>query len=431
MEKVAFVFPGQGSQYVGMQNKNYNTYPIVRRTFEEANDTLGYDLAKLCFEGSLAELSKMENSLVALLVSSVAAYRVYIEEIGIPPYFLAGHSLGEYSALTCSGAIDFSDAIKIVKHRSLLAVEGNEKWDGIMTIVDGGEIKEIEAQCEKLRKKGRQVWICCYNASNQVNVAGYSQDIIELEDQLMNKGLNITPLLTSAPFHSPLMKEAAETFSLYLKQFKFNDFKYPVISNVTARPYRDKNKIIEQLTRHLIEPVRWREVINYLQKMGVTSILELGSKNVLTGLLNTQKTEMKGYSFDNLPERKELMEIMKADVSNATPMLTVIGKCLSAVATTRNFNPAIADYKKEVTEKYNRIQTLYLDTEAKKIKPTYEQCLKAILILEDILKVKQVPHEEGEEILKEIARDARHIAELQKRINEKEEASINNIKEVG
>jgi [acyl-carrier-protein] S-malonyltransferase len=282
LERIALLFPGQGSQYIGMAKKPYKQYGIVRRTFEEAGDTLGFNLAQLCFEGSPADLGKTQNALVALLTVGVSYFRVYMSEIGVRPLFTAGHSLGEYSALTCGGAIAFADALRIVNIRSKIAQDCARRVNGAMTIIDGLDSDRVAEECRQASDAEQYAAISCYNSTKQVAISGHLPAVEKVEDQVLKLGGTITPLFDNPPFHSPVMQQVAGEFKAELGHYSFHPLRYPVIANVTADPYSGPEQIDDLLTKHLIRPVRWRSVMEYLHKYRITMAVELGPKNVLT-----------------------------------------------------------------------------------------------------------------------------------------------------
>ncbi|MBE6051597.1 MAG: ACP S-malonyltransferase [Clostridium sp.] len=409
MDKIAFLFPGQGSQYVGMLKKFYEQYSIVKDTFDEANEILKFDLSKLCFEGSLGKLSKVENSLLAILVSSVAEFRLYMQKIGIRPQFCIGHSLGEYSALTCSGAIKFSDAIELVKKRVEISTVFNKEVNGSMTIVEGLNPKIVEEECFYMNKHGKGVSVCCYNSNNQVNIAGKLEELEELENKLIAKGATVTPLLFSLPFHSSLLEKAANEFKKELLRCKFNDFIYPVISNVTGMPYEGKESIVENLVNQMKKPVRWIDIINYLERVGVTKTIELGPKNILSKLIDDDLKNIKTYSFDHQRDREKLKELENKNM-NINLKQSIVDKCLAIAVSAPNRNLRVNNYKEEVIDNYKKIKKLKESSSYE----TIEQGIEAINLLKSILNAKNTSLDEKEEWFNMIINDSGYNYELSK-----------------
>jgi [acyl-carrier-protein] S-malonyltransferase len=297
MEKIAFLFPGFGSQYVGMSKNFHQQYSIARETFEEASDILKIDLAKLCFEGDLIELNRAENLQPALLTAEVVAYQVYMKEIGVSPQLSAGHSLGEYAALTCAGAIRFGDAIKISRELGLLTQAVIEAGNGVMTIISRIDKETVQNECRKVTTEERPVFISCYNSSNQTAISGHPEAIEQVETSVLEKGAKITPLIAWAPHHSPLMERVAENFNRHLAGYTYYPFKWPVIANSTARPYGSPERIQDILIQQLLKPVRWVETLSFLNQSGVTMTVELGPQNVLSRLVAATTSDIRAFSF--------------------------------------------------------------------------------------------------------------------------------------
>jgi [acyl-carrier-protein] S-malonyltransferase len=312
MNNLAFLFTGQGSQHAGMAKSLYNEFEIARRTFEEASDVLGFDMAALCFKGGLGTLSKPQNAPLAVLTSSVTSYRVFMNEIGIEPQYCAGHSLGEYSALTCAGAINFSDALKIVRERGILINEIIQQNIGTMTIVDGIDESIVEEHCKKVSIDGKVVVINCYNNINQVTVAGHKRAVEELEDIVAELGAHVTPLMMSAPIHTQLMNEKASKLKKILTGYTFNPLKYSVVSNISADAYSGPQDIVERLTCHMLMPVRWKETVNNMYNQGVTTVIEMGPRNILCNMVKSYIPAMEAFFYDKGEDLKNLQNNLKS-----------------------------------------------------------------------------------------------------------------------
>ncbi len=402
MEKIAFLFTGQGAQYVGMGKTFYDEYTIAKQTFEEANDILGFDLAKICFEGPLGELAKTENTQPALLTASIAAYRVYMQEIGLTPQFSAGHSLGEYSALVSAGAMKFSDAIKIVRQRGLFTKEIVDTGEGGMTIIDGMEKDIIENECRKLSDKNKKVIINCYNSPTQFAIAGHQDLVEQVETAMLDNDAQITPLIGGAPFHTPLMKPAADKLNLELRQYRFYQFKWPIISNVTGKPYREPEKIVDTLTLQFANPVQWQSTMDYLKKRGITVAVEMGPQNVLTKLVRANTPEIQAFCFGMKEDRNEIMELLSNDMNNRKDKPTVVTRSMAAAVATPNVNFDKEEYQKGVIEEYKKLQQLQEQLETDGKAPTAEQMKEAFGTLKVIFDTKRVPREEQEDWFQQI-----------------------------
>jgi [acyl-carrier-protein] S-malonyltransferase len=391
LERIALLFPGQGSQYIGMAKNVYKRYAVVRHTFEEASDTLGFNLSQLCFEGSPADLGKIQNALVALLTVAVSYFRLYMSEIGVKPLFCAGHSLGEYSALACSGAISFSDALKIVSVRSKIAQDFAHHVNGAMTIIDGLAANLVAQACQQVSDAEQSVAISCYNSIKQVAISGHLQAVQKVEDLVSELGGTITPLIDNPPFHSPIMRPAAGQFKTELKEYLFHALRYPVIANVTASPYGGPEQIADLLTEHLIRPVQWRSIINYLHQYRITMTIELGPKNVLTALIKQNYAGINALSYDRIDDRQTLVEFFANNQAYQNHIPTVITKCLAIAVATCNHNFNDDEYLKGVVEPFRRIRLIQTEIEKQGHQPDIEQMRTALELLQLILNTKKVP----------------------------------------
>lgn len=284
MSKFAIVFPGQGSQAVGMLAELGEQYEVVKQTFAEASDALGYDLWALVQNGPAEDLNETFRTQPALLASSVAIWRVW-QELGLEqPANLAGHSLGEYSALVCAGVIDFKEAIKLVELRGKLMQEAVPAGTGAMYAIIGLADDAIAKACEDAAQ-GEVVSPVNFNSPGQVVIAG-SKDAVERAGALCKEAgaKRALPLPVSVPSHCALMKPAAEKLAVALESIEFNSPQLPVINNVDVVAETDPAKIKDALVRQLHSPVRWTETVELMHEQGVEQLLELGPGKVLTGL---------------------------------------------------------------------------------------------------------------------------------------------------
>ncbi|WP_432409137.1 ACP S-malonyltransferase [Wukongibacter sp. M2B1] len=392
MKKIALLFPGQGSQYIGMGKSLYEEYDIAKETFEEANSVLGYDLKNICFKGSLSELNEAENMLTAILTTSVAAYRVFMQEIGVEPRFMAGHSLGEYSALTCSGAIEFKDALKIVRLRSILAKEAALKENGTMTIVENVNKKIVEEACLGASSYNELVNISCYNSENQYAISGTQNAVMKAEDLLLEEDANITPLIMGIPFHSPLMENARVQLERELNNYKLKPFKYPVISNVTALPYKSEDEIVDKLSLQLVKPVQWRNTLNYLEQEGIDFAIEIGPQSILKNLVRDEELYFDIYSFNQKSDHQVLLQLLNAD--KPLKEITVITKCLAMAVATRNRNWNNSEYEEGVLKPCRKIKEIQERLDEQNKAPEIQDMKMALDMLYTIFNTKKVPKEE-------------------------------------
>ena len=284
MTKFAMVFPGQGSQAVGMLKDLAENYSVVKSTFDEASQVLGYDLWTLVQEGPAEELNKTWQTQPALLAASVAIYRVWQSINGPQPEFMAGHSLGEYSALVCAGVIDFKDAIKLVELRGKLMQEAVPSGTGAMFAIIGLDNDSIRKACEEAAQ-GQVVAPVNFNSPGQVVIAG-NKEAVERAGALCKEAgaKRALPLAVSVPSHCALMKPAADKLATTLNNMTFNAPQFAVINNVDVKVESSAENIKAALIAQLYSPVRWTETVEEMAKQGVTLLVEMGPGKVLTGL---------------------------------------------------------------------------------------------------------------------------------------------------
>ena len=296
MSKLAFLFPGQGSQFSGMGESLAKTYPAARQLFEEADRVLGFPLSQLCFSGSEEELKKTENTQPALLAVSVAALRV-LEELGIQPDFVAGHSLGEYSALVAAGSINFADALVLVRKRGRYMQEAVPAGLGAMAAL----LKLPEDKLDGVlaeAAQGEVVAAANLNSPDQVVIAGNVKAVERAMDLAKTAGAKRAILLpVSAPFHCPLMKPAQDRLRTDLDAAEFRDLSVPLINNWQAVQITSAADAREGLYQQVPNPVRWTQSVRLLAGLGVTRFLEVGAGQVLTGLCRSIDPSLVGARF--------------------------------------------------------------------------------------------------------------------------------------
>lgn len=284
MTQFAFVFPGQGSQTVGMLAELAAQFPIVEETFGEASSALGYDLWQLVQQGPAEELNKTWQTQPALLAASVAIFRVWQQQGGKAPALMAGHSLGEYSALVCAGVLDFKAAIRLVELRGKLMQEAVPEGTGAMYAIIGLDNDAIAKACEE-SAQGQVVSPVNFNSPGQVVIAGNKEAVERAGAACKAVGAKrALPLPVSVPSHCALMKPAADKLAVALQDITFNAPQVPVVNNVDVRTENDPEAIRSALVRQLYSPVRWTESVEFIAAQGVTSLLEVGPGKVLTGL---------------------------------------------------------------------------------------------------------------------------------------------------
>jgi [acyl-carrier-protein] S-malonyltransferase len=298
MSKLAFLFPGQASQYSGMGRDLAENFPESRAVFEEADSALGFAISKVCFEGSEEELKLTENTQPAILTVSVAAFRA-LEKRGIVPDFAAGHSLGEYSALVAAGALDFSTAVKLVRGRGRYMQEAVPAGEGAMAAILGLSPSDVAEVCRKAAQ-GEVVSSANLNSPEQTVISGAASAVkraVEIASQSGAKRAVILPV--SAPFHCALMAPAQKRLEPDLRAAKFSNLRFPVVNNVDAETVTSGEEAREALIRQVTQPVRWLDSVRDMLESGVTMFVEVGPGKVLLGLLRQIDRSVRGTNVED------------------------------------------------------------------------------------------------------------------------------------
>jgi [acyl-carrier-protein] S-malonyltransferase len=304
MSKVAFVFPGQGSQAVGMCKDLYEAYPVARHIFEEADKALGFSMTDLIFKGPEEALRLTENTQPAILTASVACFEV-LKEKGIACQMAGGHSLGEYSALVAAGALSFADAVRTVKSRGKFMQEAVPVGQGSMAAILGMEPEKVDSICKEVEKScGEAVQAVNFNCPGQIVIAGATGAVNKAIEALKAAGAKrAIPLKVSAPFHSTLMTPAAKRLAEVLDKVAFHDAAFPVVANVTAKPETKAEEIKSLLVRQADHPVRWENSVHTMIDAGVDTFVEVGPGKVLTGFtkkIDKTKTVLNVENIESL-----------------------------------------------------------------------------------------------------------------------------------
>ncbi len=295
------IFPGQGSQSVGMANELYNKFETFKMNFEKADDLLNYQLSKIILEGPADKLNLTENTQPAIFLISYSIFQVIKKEFKInlnEAKYFAGHSLGEYTALTCSGVLSFENTIKILKLRGKAMQEAVPKGEGGMIAVLGSELEILEDIINK-KKNEFKCFIANDNSNGQIVLSGTMSNIEKLSVYLNSINIKNIKLNVSAPFHCELMNTATELMRNELAKIVFKDFQTALISNVTAQKIDDSLLIRDLLVRQIESRVRWRESINYMIKNGVNNFIEIGPGRILSGLVKRIDNKVKVSAINN------------------------------------------------------------------------------------------------------------------------------------
>jgi [acyl-carrier-protein] S-malonyltransferase len=324
--RVAFIFPGQGSQYVGMGRDVYETYPEARALFDEADGILGFPLSRLCFEGPKEELDDTINTQPAILAMSVACFKISgtrykVQGKGrenleprtsnLEPAFVAGHSMGEYTALVAAGALDFAAGLKLARERGRVMKEAGERNPGAMAAIIGLDAGTLEGICQEARLQfpASSVQLANYNSPGQIVISGHKEALGRALELARERGAKrAIPLAVSIASHSPLMQIAAESFASVVAQVDFHRPRIPVVANVTAAPITTVAAIREELVEQLTSTVRWVESVQYMIAQGVTTFVEVGPKNVLTGLIRRIDRSVQTVNVGDVTGMEALMK---------------------------------------------------------------------------------------------------------------------------
>lgn len=310
MPKFAFVFPGQGSQAVGMLN-GFAGNTVVQETVAEASDALGFDLGKLIAEGPKEELDLTNNTQPVMLTSSVAFYRAWIAAGGAVPEVIAGHSLGEFSALVAAGVIPFADAVKLVRFRAQAMQEAVPVGVGGMAAIIGLDSDSLKTACQEAAQ-GEVVEPANFNSPTQIVIAGHKTALTRACAAAKAKGAKRALMLpVSAPFHSSLLKPASDRLAEYMANLTFSAPKIPLINNVDVAIIDDPQAIKDALVRQAASPVRWVETIEKMASMGITHIVECGPGKVLAGLCKRINSSLTGEAIVDQASLDKVLEALK------------------------------------------------------------------------------------------------------------------------
>ena len=310
----ALIFPGQGSQIVGMGSDIYKNFDLVKKIFKQADEKLEYEISKLILEGPENELQMTKNTQPAILTVSYSFFRILRDEFGFDfssfKYF-AGHSLGEYSALVCSGSLNFEDALYLLFERGKAMQEAVPIGEGGMIAVLGMKTNEIDELLKSVNKEQDVCEIANDNAEGQVILSGKKESVNSVQKFLKEKKIKSIPLKVSAPFHCSLMRPASEKMKEKIRKTKFSRPFLQIVNNVTAKPEDNFENIKELLINQIYSTVRWRESILYMSSAGIKNFIEIGPGKVLTGMIKRTIKDANCFSINSIADIKNLENELK------------------------------------------------------------------------------------------------------------------------
>ncbi len=397
MKKKAFLFPGQGAQYVGMGKALCDASKTASEIFERAADALRMDMKKLCWESDLATLTLSKNAQPAILTTGYAMYRVCREELGLKPDAMAGHSLGEITALTCADALDFEDAVRLVQKRGEFM--NLQDADGAMFAVMTRDVARVEELCRQETDDLGIVSISNYNSHVQTVISGHRGKVQRVVDALERDEVKCRELNVSAPFHCALMAPAAELFREELKKYAFRNPACPVLSNAVAYPYENAGGIPELLVRQMVEPVRWVECMTWLRRANIEYCVELGPGHVLQSLMKRNYSEIKVFAYDDGGEPEKLKAYVEASY------IPFLSRCMGLAVSARNTCWDNEIYRQGVIAPYNRLRAMQEQVESEGRKATEGEMLEGARLLKTILTTKGCPEGEQAERFSDLLAD--------------------------
>lgn len=309
MNKIAFIFAGQGAQYVGMGKELYENIPESREVFDTACKALDFDIKKLCFDGPKEELDITENTQPVILTMSIAALKAF-EKIGIKPDVTAGLSLGEYSALVCSGVLDFSSAVKLVRKRGKYMQEAVPVGVGTMAAILGMDSQVLKDICNEASAKG-YVEPANFNCPGQIVVGGEVEAVKFVVDKVKELGGKAMLLSVSAPFHTKMLKPAAEKLHEELKNIEINNINVPIITNVTGEYVENKEDIKELLKTQVMSPVLWEKTVHNMIEAGVDTFIEFGPGKVLSGFIKKVDKSLTIVNVEDMKTLQKAIEVLQ------------------------------------------------------------------------------------------------------------------------
>lgn len=404
MKKLAILFSGQGSQYVGMGKTLFEQHQTVREMFAKASDTLGLDMENLCFSESADVLNSTENTQPAILLCSVAAWQVFQQETLLTPSAMAGHSLGELSALVAADAMSLEDGLKLARARGLaMARCGNDGKTGMsaVTKLTGEHLEKI---CNSIDGYGETFVVANFNSPRQQVLSGDVAQLKALGEKLKAEGGSVIPLRVSGAFHSPYMQPAAKEFTDVINEIELNEPRIPVISNVTAKPHENSDSIKASLIAQITSPVLWQDTLNYLShEAGIDTFVEAGPKDVLKKLATTTLPNVAAFALDKQDDEKAMLDALQPAIKALKERPTVLGKCMAVAVATRNTNFDNDAYQHGVVQPYQQLKEMHEQHNAAGSTANADEMLSAMKLLQQIMACKGATEQEQQMRFRQVA----------------------------
>ncbi|MEB2302391.1 ACP S-malonyltransferase [Lysinibacillus xylanilyticus] len=398
MQRIFFLMPGQGAQYVEMGKELCDKYPEVEQIYNTANEVLGIDIKGICFTGDMTELTKTENTQIAVFLSSVAAYQVLRNRYNFEPIGFAGHSLGEFSALVAAGSLDLESAIRLVRKRGEFMQAVSDSFPSKMVALRNISIQEIEKQCQVTSEKGKFVGIANYNAPNQIVITGYQEAVEEVVEQLTKQGADEIVVNVKTPFHTELMQAAADAFREEIMKYEFKQPEYEVIANLTGKPYQKDDDIKEILVQQITNPVKWIQTMDYLTGVDADLVLDIGPKDIVQKLAKYNQVSTPTFAFAKTEDLKTLTQKYLAPKT----IINFVSKALGIAVSLKNYNDDIELYQEGVVKPYKRMEEIKTQVQYTADGISETDVNEIMSLLNTIFETKKTPQAEREKRMKEL-----------------------------
>lgn len=398
MKRIAFLMPGQGAQYAGMGKDICEKYPEVEIVYDIANEVLGTDIKKICFEGDMNDLTRTENTQIAVFLNSIATYKALKKRYNFEPVCFAGHSLGEFSALVCAESIDLESAIRLVRKRGEFMQKISESFQSKMVALRNVSVQEIEDHCQMVAEKTNYVGIANYNAPNQIVITGYKDAVDEVVENLTAIGADEIVVNVKTPFHTKLMQATADAFKEEVQKVEIKYPKYEVISNLTGKPYFEKDDIADMLVKQIVNPVKWISTMEYIKTLDIDLIIDIGPKDTVKKLAihNDLNTPTFAVALN-----EDLKTLTQKYLSPKT-VVSFVSKALGIAVSTKNYNDNNEEYQEGVVKSYKRIEQIKQLVQNNTNNISEAEVEEILSLLNAIFETKNTPVAEREKRMKEL-----------------------------